>query len=103
MSHVSHIFRFYPYHYSPYLSDLAGVAEMDIQLELSEPFCPFQQLMAVFPYGSSKLLPTVLQVIIPFRGNFAQAFKRAATFFILKIISLLIELLDRVPVCKILI
>ncbi|KAL5252458.1 hypothetical protein ACHWQZ_G015286 [Mnemiopsis leidyi] len=52
---------FYPYHYSPYLSDLAGVADMDIQLDLSEPFCPFQQLMAVFPFGSSKLLPTVLQ------------------------------------------
>ncbi|XP_063677642.1 5'-3' exoribonuclease 1-like isoform X2 [Bolinopsis microptera] len=52
---------FYPYHYAPYLSDLSNVAEMNIDLDLSEPFCPFQQLMAVFPYGSSKLLPTALQ------------------------------------------
>jgi 5'-3' exoribonuclease 1 len=42
---------FFPQHYSPYISDVTDFAGLDIQFDLSSPFLPFQQLLAVLPPG----------------------------------------------------
>ncbi|CAG8761887.1 12704_t:CDS:2, partial [Ambispora leptoticha] len=52
---------FYPYHYSPKISDLYDLERFDIQFELGRPFKPFEQLMGVLPEGSKKLLPSAYQ------------------------------------------
>ena len=49
---------YYPYHYAPMASDLcAGMGGLKSEFEYGEPFKPFEQLMAVQPPSSSKLLP----------------------------------------------
>ena len=53
---------FYPHHYAPYLSDVKNFSHMSIEFELSTPFKPFEQLMAVLPSASKKLLPEPFQV-----------------------------------------
>ncbi|CAG8703588.1 12794_t:CDS:2, partial [Ambispora leptoticha] len=52
---------FYPYHYSPKISDLHDLDRFDIKFELGTPFKPFEQLMGVLPEGSKKLLPEPFQ------------------------------------------
>jgi len=58
------LFRYYPHHYAPYLSDVKGFSDLKIEFELGQPFLPFQQLMAVLPTGSMSLLPQALQVCL---------------------------------------
>lgn len=48
---------FYPYHYSPKISDLKNLAKMKFKLDKGKPFLPFEQLMGVLPSASSKLVP----------------------------------------------
>ncbi|KAL1116455.1 hypothetical protein AAG570_004928 [Ranatra chinensis] len=52
---------YYPHHYSPYISDIKGFADLKIDFELGHPFLPFQQLLAVLPAGSKEFLPRSLQ------------------------------------------
>ena len=56
------VLRFYPYHFAPYVSDLKDFANINIKFELESPFKPFQQLLAVLPPASKRLLPPAYQV-----------------------------------------
>ncbi len=56
------LFRFFPHHYAPYVSDVRNFSDMKIKFDLSTPFLPFEQLMAVLPAASKNLLPKPLQV-----------------------------------------
>merc|ERR1739838_371340 len=51
---------FYPYHYSPFVSDLNGISEMKLKYKMGRPFLPFQQLLAVLPNGSKDCIPEEL-------------------------------------------
>lgn len=48
---------YYPFHYAPFASDLLNIDRYDIQFELSQPFHPFEQLLAVLPPESVAALP----------------------------------------------
>ena len=61
---LSIFFRFYPHHYAPYVSDIKDIASMKIEFDYGRPFLPFEQLMAVLPAGSRKLLPLPLQKLM---------------------------------------
>ncbi|KAF7492197.1 5'-3' exoribonuclease 1 [Sarcoptes scabiei] len=53
---------FYPYHYAPYVSDLANVStEIEFIFKIGSPLEPLIQLLAVLPSGSKELLPKALQ------------------------------------------
>ena len=49
--------RFYPFHYAPFASDLVNIDRYSIEFELSAPFSPIEQLMAVLPSESAAALP----------------------------------------------
>lgn len=53
---------FYPHHYAPMISDMTGLAQIRVAFEPGQPFRPFQQLLAVLPAASAKLLPSAYQV-----------------------------------------
>ncbi|RZF36429.1 hypothetical protein LSTR_LSTR010849 [Laodelphax striatellus] len=55
---------FYPHHYAPYMSDIRNFADFKLDFDLGEPFLPFQQLLAVLPAGSKKLLPEPFQELM---------------------------------------
>ncbi|GFR69701.1 5'-3' exoribonuclease 1, partial [Elysia marginata] len=55
---------FYAHHYAPYISDIKGFSDLKITFDLSTPFLPFQQLMAVLPAASKELLPPALQPLM---------------------------------------
>ncbi|KAI8034695.1 hypothetical protein M5D96_012518 [Drosophila gunungcola] len=48
---------YYPFHYAPFISDLKNIEQVQINFQLGTPFLPFQQLLAVLPAASCKLLP----------------------------------------------
>eukprot|EP01052_Picozoa_sp_SAG31_P031980 SAG31_NODE_3455_length_4251_cov_3.880058_2_plen_1118_part_01 len=55
---------YYPYHYSPFLSDLTALTSYDFEFDLAEPYAPFQQLLAVLPPSSCSLLPAAYQSLM---------------------------------------
>nr|XP_060496893.1 5'-3' exoribonuclease 1 [Panthera onca] len=54
-------YRYYPYHYAPFLSDIRNISTLKIHFELGKPFKPFEQLLAVLPAASKNLLPACYQ------------------------------------------
>ena len=56
---------FYPHHYAPMISDMTGLAHIRVSFAPGMPFRPFQQLLAVLPAASCKLLPEPYQVRPP--------------------------------------
>ncbi|CAH7684839.1 XRN 5'-3' exonuclease N-terminus-domain-containing protein [Phakopsora pachyrhizi] len=55
---------FYPYHYSPKISDLNHVDTYEFNFELGEPFKPFEQLMGVLPELSSAHIPPAFRPLM---------------------------------------
>ncbi len=56
---------FYPYHYAPFLSDLARTTEyVFTPFPETEPLNTFEQLLAVLPPQSASLLPITLQTLM---------------------------------------
>jgi 5'-3' exoribonuclease 1 len=55
---------FYPYHYTPLISDLVNLTKYEIKFTLGKPFSPLQQLLAVLPPRSKTLLPEPHQRIM---------------------------------------
>lgn len=57
---------FYPYHYAPHISDLATfMAEfVSAPFDLASPLRPLEQLMAVLPPASAKLVPLPLATLM---------------------------------------
>ena len=54
---------YYPHHFAPWITDIRGFTQMDLSFELSTPFKPFEQLLAVLPSASKALLPPCYQVL----------------------------------------
>jgi len=52
---------YYPHHFSPWITDIKDFTNMDLTFELSKPFLPFEQLLAVLPAASKALLPVPFQ------------------------------------------
>ena len=59
---LPHVYRFYPHHYAPFISDVTDFKDLEIKFDMGSPFLPFQQLMAVLPAASKELLPEPYQV-----------------------------------------
>ncbi|KAE8037370.1 hypothetical protein FH972_009962 [Carpinus fangiana] len=55
---------FYPYHYSPFASDLKGLAEVSVEFQKGSPLKPFDQLLAVLPQKSAHALPKAYQALM---------------------------------------
>ncbi|ORZ37096.1 XRN 5'-3' exonuclease N-terminus-domain-containing protein [Catenaria anguillulae PL171] len=57
---------FYPYHYSPHISDLVQVdlSRVSVDFDFGKPFLPFEQLMGVLPAFSRSHLPDPLQELM---------------------------------------
>lgn len=50
---------YYPYHYSPFATDMVDIANIEVSFKLGEPFTPLMQLMGVLPAASRHCLPEV--------------------------------------------
>lgn len=53
---------YFPYHYAPMASDFTDLTSIHVEFDFGKPFLPFQQLLAVLPAASCKLLPLPFQV-----------------------------------------
>ncbi|CAD6192469.1 unnamed protein product [Caenorhabditis auriculariae] len=60
---------FYPHHYAPYISDVIDFCDMDLTFDLSKPFHPFEQLLAVLPAASADCLPPPLRELMCDSGS----------------------------------
>ncbi|GMS83510.1 hypothetical protein PENTCL1PPCAC_5685, partial [Pristionchus entomophagus] len=52
---------YFRHHYAPYISDVLDFSLMEMGFEMSQPFLPFEQLLAVLPAASSECLPKPLR------------------------------------------
>lgn len=48
---------YYPYHYAPFLKEIADVDDLKVSFGPSTPFKPFEQLLAVLPPASAQFVP----------------------------------------------
>ncbi|KAK9818370.1 hypothetical protein WJX72_011521 [[Myrmecia] bisecta] len=55
---------FYPYHFAPMVSDMVNIEALDVRFEYGKPFLPFDQLLAVLPSASCKLLPQAFEALM---------------------------------------
>ncbi|GLI61583.1 hypothetical protein VaNZ11_003999 [Volvox africanus] len=55
---------YYPYHYAPMASDLVTLDAVQVSFAQGSPFRPFEQLLAVLPAASSKLLPSPFRALM---------------------------------------
>ncbi|GLC57430.1 hypothetical protein PLESTB_001223500 [Pleodorina starrii] len=55
---------YYPYHYAPMASDMVNLDVIQVAFAQGSPFRPFEQLLAVLPAASSKLLPPPFRVLM---------------------------------------
>ncbi len=53
---------YFPHHYAPMVSDMTDIGDVDVTFDYGEPFRPFEQLLAVLPSASHKLLPPAFTV-----------------------------------------
>ena len=60
---------FYPFHYAPLVCDLTDLESLYYELSLGQPFTPFEQLLAVLPSLSSRLLPEPFQKLMLDAGS----------------------------------
>lgn len=54
---------FYPFHFAPFMADLACIQNLDVNFNLGRPLRPMEQLLAVLPPSSCDLLPKCLHEI----------------------------------------
>ncbi|CAG5086426.1 Oidioi.mRNA.OKI2018_I69.PAR.g11207.t1.cds [Oikopleura dioica] len=56
---------YFPFHYSPFISDLVNLKECNLKYDYGKPFLPFEQLLAVLPASSGKVaLPEVFHSLM---------------------------------------
>lgn len=55
---------YYPFHYAPMASDLTSLAAIPVNFSLGKPFLPYEQLLAVQPSSSHRLLPAPYQQLM---------------------------------------
>ena len=56
--------RYYPFHYAPYVSDIKDFQDHPFSFHMGKAFLPFEQLLAVLPAASKKLLPEPFQSLM---------------------------------------
>ncbi|KAL1920326.1 uncharacterized protein VTP21DRAFT_1472 [Calcarisporiella thermophila] len=55
---------FYPFHFSPKISDLRNLDRFEISFDYGKPFKPFEQLMGVLPSLSGALIPPAFRSLM---------------------------------------
>ncbi|KAL4425618.1 hypothetical protein ABPG75_009634 [Micractinium tetrahymenae] len=55
---------YYPFHYAPMASDLSNLTVIPVSFSLGKPFLPYEQLLAVQPSSSHRLLPAPYQQLM---------------------------------------